>query len=157
MEQVLQSDKDKIVDDYHNYAKIVREARSDIDKHLYLLRQREADQTGGARAKVPDAATNQKKEEPPRQKEPDRYFSDDHARKDKNVDWKEERRLQAELYREFEMKKLLEDQKKEFENRMKQALAKKDLELEAQRKASKGVTFQTPNPFPEEKKEKGTN
>ena len=101
MDQIPSIDRDRIQDDYYHYERIVRDARYDIQKHLNLIRQREADQTGGARAKVPGPVNEQKQEEPPRQKEHDRYFSDDLSRKDKQVDWKEERRLQAEMYREF--------------------------------------------------------
>ena len=149
MDQIPSVDRDKIQDDYHHYERIVRHARHDIQRHLNFIRQKEADQTGGALAKVPGTVNEPKREEPPRRKEHDRYFSDDLSKKDKQMDWIKERRLQAEMYREFEIKKLLADQKKDFENRLQQAFAKKDLEQEAQRKASKGVKFQTPNPFPD--------
>ena len=91
MDQIPPNDRDKIQDDYYHYERLVRDARYDIEKHLNLLRQREADQTGGARAKVPGPVNEQKREEPPWQKEQERYFSDDLTRKDKQVDWKEER------------------------------------------------------------------
>ena len=56
------------------------------------------------------------------------------------------------MYREFEVKKLLADQKQEFEERLRKELLEKEKELEreALRKASKGATFQTPNPFPDD-------
>ena len=49
MDQIPPSDRDKIQDDYYHYERLVRDARYDIEKHLNLLRQREADQTGGVR------------------------------------------------------------------------------------------------------------
>ena len=86
MDQLPAADKDKIHDDYHHYERIVRDARHDIQKHLNVLRQKEADHTGGARAKVPTSESDPKREEHPRRKDHDRYFSDDLSKKDGKVD-----------------------------------------------------------------------
>ena len=56
---------------------------------INVLRQKEADQTGGARAKGSTGPEN-KREEPPKHKDHDKYFSDDLSKKDKKRNWKEE-------------------------------------------------------------------
>ena len=118
--QLTTPNKNKIHESFHIYEKLVKNARQDIQRHLNVLRQKEADQTGGARAKV-TLETEKKREETPKRKEHDN-FSDDLSKKDKKRNWKEEQRLEAEMYREFEVKKLLADQKKEFEERLRKGL-----------------------------------
>ena len=113
MHQLATPDKNKIHKDYHIYKKLVTDAWYEIQKHLNVLRQKEADHTGGARAKVPSSDTEKKREEYPRRKEQDRYFLDDLSKKDKKRDWRE-----ANMYKDCKVKKLLEDQKKDIEERL---------------------------------------
>ena len=94
--QLATPDKNKIHEDYHTYDKLVADARHNIQRHLNVLQQKEADQTGGARANV-TLETEKKREENPKRKDQDKYFSDDLSKKDKKRNWKEERRLEAEL------------------------------------------------------------
>ena len=87
--QLPTPDKNKIHEDFHTYDKLVKDARQDIQRHLNVLRQKEADQTGGARAKE-TTETDKKREEPPKRKENDKYYSDNLSKKDKRRNWKEE-------------------------------------------------------------------
>ena len=63
MDQLPAMDKDKVHDDYHSYERLVKDSRHDIQKHLNVIRQKEADQTGGARAKVPASEFEPKRKE----------------------------------------------------------------------------------------------
>ena len=95
MDQLPVMDKDKVHDNYHTYERLVRDARHDIQKHLNVLRQKESDQTGGARVKVQASEFEQKHEENPRHRDHYKYFSDDLSKKDKKRNWKEGRRQET--------------------------------------------------------------
>ena len=143
--------KAKAFSDYCHYQKGAEEDKNKISKLLSAIQQKRADFETGTKPKHKqsnsDGAVGQNAN--PKDASFDKHLSDDLNRKT-SQDWKEERKREADAYKQFEAKKLLEEQKKELDTRnvLAQAefeRARKETETQNTEKQS-GVRFSTPVP-----------